>query len=421
MIEQGPKTYRAALDAENAEQWKEAIGKEMASMESHEVFTFVEKVPEGASMIGCRWDMGRKLMANGTIDKWKVRLVGRGDLQKPGDYDDITSPVIESASIRLALGLAAKHNLEIAVLDIPTAFLGCPLQETLYMRLPDGKWPDPYGRTRPLVKLNKTLYGIKQANRECYEEVFDFIVDDLNLQASIAAPGLFFDGNLGEANGDLIPVYVHDIMIIGKSALVASIASRLYNRFKAAGQVPVPDTFQYLGMTVTRYRSKRSIAIDQIGYINRVLDRFEMPDCRKRSTPIEIGYKPHAIQAEEQPFDARTYQKTIVSILYAALGTRPDVTYATSVLGRYATQPSTLHWEAVKHLLRYLRGTSDYKLTIYDPSLGHDSQSILCYADADLRGEADTSKSTSGIVVYALGTLVISKSKKQSVVAQPTM
>jgi len=72
MIKQGPKTYRVALDAEDAEQWKEAIGKEMASMESNEVFTFVDKVPEGASMIGSHWVMGRKLLANGTIDKWKV-------------------------------------------------------------------------------------------------------------------------------------------------------------------------------------------------------------------------------------------------------------------------------------------------------------------------------------------------------------
>jgi hypothetical protein len=150
--------------------------------------------------------MGRKLMANGIIDKWKVRLVGRGDLQKPGDYNDITSPVIDSASIGLALGLAAKHDLEIAVLDIPTAFHGCPLHETLYMRLPEGEWPYAYGWATPLVKLNKTLYGIKQANREYYDEVFDFIVDDLNLQASMAAPGLFFGGNLCEANGVLNPV-----------------------------------------------------------------------------------------------------------------------------------------------------------------------------------------------------------------------
>jgi len=289
------------------------------------------------------------------------------------------------------------------------------------MRLPDGEWPDPYCRARPIVKLNKTLYGIKQANREYIEEVFDFIVDDLGLQASVAAPGLFFGGTLGKPNGVLIPVYVDDIMIIGSLKLISSIASRLYDRFKAAGRVPVPDTFQYLGMTVTRSRSKRSIAIDQIGYINRILDRFEMANCRKRSTPLEVGHKPHAIQADEQPFDTGMYQKAVGSILYAALGTRPDITYAISVLGRYAAQPSTLHWEAIKHLLRYLRGTCEYKLTIYDPRLQHDSNSIVCYADADLGGEADSSKSTSGIIIFALGILVLWRSKKQTLVAQSTM
>jgi hypothetical protein len=215
MIEQSRKTYRAALDAEDPVQWKEAIGKEMASIESHEVFTFIEKVPERASMIGSHWVMGRKLMTNGTIDKSKVRLVGRGDLQKPGDSNNITSPVIDSAPMRLALRLAAKHDLEIAVLDIPTAFLGCPLRDTFYMHLLDGEWPGQYGRAGPLVKVNKTLYGIKQANRDYYEEVLDFILDDLGLQASIAAPGLFFCANNVEANGALIPVDVDDILIIG--------------------------------------------------------------------------------------------------------------------------------------------------------------------------------------------------------------
>jgi hypothetical protein len=70
-----------------------------------------------------------------------------------------------------------------------------------------------------------------------------------------------------------------------------------------------------------------------------------MTDSWKCSTPMEISYKPHAIQPElgEQPFDPGTYQKAIGSILYAALGTHPDITYATSVLGIYADQPSTLH------------------------------------------------------------------------------
>jgi len=212
-------------------------------------------------------------------------------------------------------------------------------------------------------------------------------------------------------------------MIIGSLALVTSIASRFHDRFKAAGQVPVPDTVQYLGMTITRDHKKRSFTIDQIGYINRVLDRFEMTDSQQRSTPMETGYKPHAIRVEdgEKPYlDISNYQKAIGSVLYAALGTRPDITYAITVLGRYAAKPSVFHWVAVKHLLRYLRGTSNYKLTIYDPDRSPES-SILCYADADLGGEIDTCKSTSGIVVYALGILVIWKSKKQTLVAQSTM
>jgi len=99
MIKPGPKTYRAALNSENADQWKEAIGKEVSSMESHGVLTIVERPPGDVSMIESRWVMGRKLLANGQTEKWTVRLVGPGDEQKPGDYNDITSPVIHSASV----------------------------------------------------------------------------------------------------------------------------------------------------------------------------------------------------------------------------------------------------------------------------------------------------------------------------------
>jgi hypothetical protein len=108
-----------------------------------------------------------------------------------------------------------------------------------------------------------------------------------------------------------------------------------------------------------------------------------MANRRQRSMPLEVGHQPHAIQADEQPFDTGMYQKAVGSILNAALGTGPDITYAISVLGRYAAQPSTLHLEAIKHSVRYLRGTCEYKLMIYDPRLQHDSNSIVCYANGD--------------------------------------
>jgi hypothetical protein len=64
-------------------------------LESYEVVTFNEMVPKGTSIIGSRWVIRRKLMANGTIDKWKVRLVGRGNLQQLDDHNDFTSPVVD--------------------------------------------------------------------------------------------------------------------------------------------------------------------------------------------------------------------------------------------------------------------------------------------------------------------------------------
>jgi hypothetical protein len=177
-------------------------------------------------------------------------------------------------------------------------------------------------------------------------------------------------------------------------------------------------------MTVTRDRQRKSIAFDQIGYIKRIVDRFKMTDSRKCKTPMEIRYKPHAIQANEEPFKSGMYRKAIGSILYAALGTRPDITYAVTALGRYVVQPSKLHWEAIKHLLRYLRGTDEYKLIIYDSArsrLGRDHDLITCFADANLGGEVDSSTSTSGILIFVHGILVIRKSKKQTIVAQSTM
>jgi len=126
----------------------------------------------------------------------------------------------------------------------------------------------PIFQAHPIVKLNRTLYGPNQANTVYIDEVFNFIVDDLGLQAAVAATGLFSGGTLDNPNGILIAVYVYDSMIIGSVNLISSIPSWLYDRFKAAGRVPVPVTCPCLSITVTRYRSKRSIAIDQIGYIN---------------------------------------------------------------------------------------------------------------------------------------------------------
>jgi hypothetical protein len=143
-----------------------------------------------ASVIDGKWVLQRKLKVDGSIDKHKARLVARGDCQKEGiDYFDITSPVVDASIIRFALGLAVQRGMHIATLDVPTAFLGSKLDETIYMRLPECDWSDmdPASQSKPLVKLRATLYGLKQAGRYWFEDVYDFVVapeEDLDPEAS---------------------------------------------------------------------------------------------------------------------------------------------------------------------------------------------------------------------------------------------
>jgi hypothetical protein len=94
------------------------------------VFVFIpDSSVDPKRIIPSKWVLGLKLNADGSTNKWKARLVGRGDRQVEGrDFGDITSLVVDSTSIRLILGIAARENLDMATLDVPTAFLGCPLE-----------------------------------------------------------------------------------------------------------------------------------------------------------------------------------------------------------------------------------------------------------------------------------------------------
>jgi hypothetical protein len=431
MVEPGPKSYRAALQTPEAEGWKAAVNTETIALDSHQAMEFI---PEGlspeATVVNSRWLLSKKFKATGEIDKFKARLIAQGYTQKEGqDFDGnaISSPVVDSSTIRLCLGLAAQHNLEIAILDCPTAFLGSTLHETIYLRLPEGNWQDPWNRERPLVRLRKTLYGLKQSARGWFEDVYDFLVEDLGLTASVAAPGLF----LGD--GIIVLVYVDDIMILTSTIdKLTSICKDLNRRFRAAPpkgtRIPIGTQFQYVGLDIQLDRYRRTAYINQSGYIERVLDQFGMTDCRPRYTPMEEGLKLGLGAAETgehpEPVDKSLYRQAVGSLLYIALGSRPDIAYAATTLGRYSSNPDQRHWTAVKHLFRYLKATASKKLTLTSlPKAGShsDNSPLVAFADADLGGETHTGKSTTGYLLYALGILVLWKSKKQTLVAQSTM
>ena len=143
MATEGPRTYEDAMGSEHAERWKEAFKSEMSSLKEHQVFGEVvsgedERVKE--RIVDGKFVLSIKHNVDGTPGRYKARLIARGFTQRPEDYGEITAPVVDATAIRYSLGYAAKHDLEIATLDVPTAYLGATLTEEVYLRLPDADW-----------------------------------------------------------------------------------------------------------------------------------------------------------------------------------------------------------------------------------------------------------------------------------------
>jgi hypothetical protein len=251
-------------------------------LEEHDAFEFIdqEEVPRDANIIDGKWVLQRKLKVDRSIDKHKARLVARGDRQKEGiDYFDITSPVVDASIIRFALGLAVQRGIHIAILDVPTAFLGSKLDETIYMRLPECDWSDmgPASRSRPLVKLRATLYGLKQAGRHWFEDVYGFVV-------GIRDEGIWWFRVEGVNRVD-------DTMLMADSIdRLNQICDSLYKRFRVRGSV-VGSGFRYLGMATKIDRAARRVTANQRGYLTRILEKFDIAGCNGRLNPMDSGIR----------------------------------------------------------------------------------------------------------------------------------
>lgn len=130
------------------------------------------------------------------------------------------------------------------------------------------------------------------------------------------------------------------------------------------------------------------------------------------------------------PYDSTIpYRQALGSLLYIAGSTRPDIAYAVSLLSQFSSCYQEHHWEAVRRVMKYLKGTIDYGLTIspakvrgwiISNSSFEEPVAIEIYADADWSGDIMDSKSRSGFIIKVAGAPVLWHSKKQSSVASST-
>jgi hypothetical protein len=165
------------------------------------------------------------------------------------------------------------------------------------------------------------------------------------------------------------------------------------------------DVNWILGMKLTRDRARGVLTLDQSLYLNKVLDRYGMSDSKPVSTPETVGAKlsindcPSSDEEKENMRDV-PYMSAVGSLLYAALGTRPDIAHAVNVASKFMSNPGQSHWLAVKRIMRYIKGTINQSLTFTaKDGIVNDKLNVNVYSDADWAGDLDDRRSTTGYVV----------------------
>ena len=141
-----------------------------------------------------------------------------------------------------------------------------------------------------------------------------------------------------------------------------------------------------------------------------------MYDCKAVSAPVNPDLKLVAAENPKDVLNQQMYQAIVGSLLYLSTKTRPDISYAVSSVARFCAEPTQQHWVAVKRILRYLKGTSNYRLSFKNNS----GSEITGYSDADWAGDTGDRKSTSGYVFIQAGGAISWKSSKQKCVALST-
>ena len=370
--------------------------------------------PSGKNIIGCRWVFRIKRDAQGKILKYKACLVAQGYTQVPGiDYHDTFAPVAKLTSNSIVLALAARNDWEIQQMDVKDAYLNAPLDEEIYIQQPDGFSQE--GKELHVCLLQKSLYGLKQASRLWYERLREALVR-FGFTRCQVEHCVFYkhkDGHLA-----IIVVAVDDLTLTASSvALMHATKAQLKTKFNMTDD---GDIHWLLGIKITHDRNARTISLSQKSYIDSMLSRYHLNRAKLVSIPMESGLKLSIKQCPHMPEEIERmkrvpYKEGIGSLLYAALATRPDIAFASSILGQFAQNPGRIHWEALKRIMRYLKGTSELELVLG----GKPGGGLSAYSDADFASQ-EHRHSISGYAVLIDGGAVSWSSKKQSVIALST-
>jgi len=399
-------TLKQAMESEHWPEWLAAIYEELESLKEMGVYEEVDQLPLDRKAVGSKWVFRLKRDEHGEIVRHKARLVAQGYTQIPGqDFNHTFAPVARWDSIRFILSLTAIYDWELRHLDVKTAFLNGILKEEVYLRRPEilghSYW-----------RLIKALYGLKQSGREWYLDI-DGTYQEMNYTRCESDWSVHRrrEGN----NISVTATSVDDILHATNSKAKAN---NFIEGLKSKYQITdIGEATWILGCRITQWRSRGMLKLDQERYAIRILQCYGMENCNAMSTPMasrltsEMSPKTEEERGEMLKYP---YRELVGKLMYLATCTWPDIAFTVRELTKFMSNYGCEHWQAAKHLLRYLQGTRSLGI-IY----GHKDEAFPLFkgfTDSDW-AQGELRKSVCGYVIEMGRGGISWSSKQQSIVA----
>ncbi|KAJ9544827.1 hypothetical protein OSB04_024534 [Centaurea solstitialis] len=364
------ESYREAI---SDPLWQNAMAEELTAL--YQTYTWdLVPLPLGKQAIGCQWVFKIKTKSDGSVERYKARLVSKGYSQQYGmDHDETFAPVAKMMTIRTLIVVASIRQWKICQMDVKNAFSNGDLHEEVYMTPP----PGIAHKSGEVCRLRKALYGLKQASRAWFEN-FSTVITSLGFTPSNHDSTLF----AGCMSAELAHCFA-----------MKDLGMLLY----------------FLGIEVAQ--SKKGYFLSQTKYISDLFERAQLSDKKTVDTPLETNV--HYTLTDGVPLSDLSLYRTIIGSLVYLTVTRPDIAHAVHVVSQTVTSPTIVHWGAVIRTLRYLHGTQFQSLLFPSTS----SLKLSAYSDASWDSDPSDRKSTTGFCIFLGDSLISWKSKKHDVVS----
>ena len=416
-----PNNLAEAMRRPDSDLWWEAWMQERGQMDLYGVYEIVP-VPENVNIVDSKIVFKIKKNADGTIERYKCRLVARGFTQRYNcDYHETFAPVATSTTVRTMLSVCCQRGYFIRQLDITAAYLQGELTDhTIYMRPPKGdvaKMPDG---TPAVWKLKKSVYGLKQAGIVWGRKLSKFLITELKYTRCDCDPCLFY--KTSGSSVTYVCSYVDDCIYAGNSEkMLDELKNALHKKF---GIRDMNEPNWFLGLNVKYDRVGGTLSLNQSSYVLEACKKFKLDTSPAYSTPFEANAKLDEPKEGEEltPTEQQLYMQLIGTLNYAATQTRPDISVNVSILSQFMARAGKVHLKAAIRTLLYLKGTHSQGLVYHRNS---QAPNVLeCYCDASYAPGGKTGsgwrRSRSGAIFMINGAAVSWLSKNQTCVALST-